>query len=104
MDCQASDNPPRAVRSPFYQSERRAVPLIHPGGVSRIAAAEHARGPRGPDGHTGPVAERQFASVEDYIGSFPADVQVALEQVRRTILDAAPAARETISYHMPTIT
>jgi uncharacterized protein YdhG (YjbR/CyaY superfamily) len=50
------------------------------------------------------VAEQKFASVEDYIGSFPADVQVALEQVRRTILDAAPAAGETISYHLPTIT
>ncbi len=61
-------------------------------------------GPAGPGGHTVPVAERQFVSVEDYIGSFPAEVQVVLERVRRTILDAAPAAGETISYQMPTIT
>jgi uncharacterized protein YdhG (YjbR/CyaY superfamily) len=50
------------------------------------------------------MPEQKFASVDDYIGSFPADVQVVLEQVRRTILDAVPAAGETISYQIPTIT
>ena len=50
------------------------------------------------------MADQKFASVEEYIGSFPADVQPILEQVRRAILDAVPGAGETISYHMPTIT
>ena len=50
------------------------------------------------------MAEQKFGSVEEYIGSFPADVQPILEQVRRAILDAVPGAGETISYHMPTIT
>jgi uncharacterized protein YdhG (YjbR/CyaY superfamily) len=50
------------------------------------------------------VADQKFASVEEYIGSFPAGVQAILEQVRRAILDAVPGAGETISYHIPTIT
>ena len=50
------------------------------------------------------MAENKFASVDEYIGSFPADVQAILQQVRRKVLDAVPAAGETISYQMPTIT
>jgi uncharacterized protein YdhG (YjbR/CyaY superfamily) len=50
------------------------------------------------------MADQNFASVEEYIGSFPAGVQAILEQVRRAILDAVPGAGETISYHIPTIT
>jgi uncharacterized protein YdhG (YjbR/CyaY superfamily) len=50
------------------------------------------------------MADQKFGSVGEYIGSFPADVQAILEQVRRAILDAVPGAAETISYHMPTIT
>jgi uncharacterized protein YdhG (YjbR/CyaY superfamily) len=46
----------------------------------------------------------RFASIDDYIRSFPADVQILLEQVRRAIRNAAPAAEEAISYQMPTIT
>jgi uncharacterized protein YdhG (YjbR/CyaY superfamily) len=46
----------------------------------------------------------KFASVDEYIGSFPDGVQAILQQVRQTILDAVPAARETISYQMPAIT
>jgi uncharacterized protein YdhG (YjbR/CyaY superfamily) len=46
----------------------------------------------------------QFATIDDYISSFPEDVQIILEDVRRTIRNAAPAAHETISYQMPTIT
>ena len=49
------------------------------------------------------MADQKFGSVGEYIGSFPADVQAILEQVRRAILDAVPGAGETISYHMPTI-
>jgi len=46
----------------------------------------------------------KFATIDDYISSFPDDLQVILEQIRRTIRDAVPAAGETISYQMPTIT
>jgi len=49
------------------------------------------------------MAEK-FATVDDYISSFPEDVQLILEEVRRTIRKGAPTAGETISYQMPTIT
>ena len=46
----------------------------------------------------------KFATVDDYISSFPSDVQIVLEEVRRTIHSAVPGAEETISYQIPTIT
>ena len=46
----------------------------------------------------------KFATIDDYISSFPEDVQIILEEVRRTIRNAVPTADETISYEMPTIT
>jgi uncharacterized protein YdhG (YjbR/CyaY superfamily) len=46
----------------------------------------------------------QFATIDEYISSFPADARAALEQVRQAIHEAAPTALETISYQMPTIT
>jgi uncharacterized protein YdhG (YjbR/CyaY superfamily) len=49
------------------------------------------------------VAET-FATIDEYIGSFPTDVQVVLEEVRRTIHDTVPEADEAISYQIPTIT
>jgi uncharacterized protein YdhG (YjbR/CyaY superfamily) len=45
----------------------------------------------------------QFASIDDYISSFPDDVQPLLQQVRRTILDVVPEVDETISYGIPTM-
>jgi uncharacterized protein YdhG (YjbR/CyaY superfamily) len=39
--------------------------------------------------------------IDEYIASFPAEVQTVLEKVRQTIRDAAPDAKETISYQMP---
>lgn len=47
---------------------------------------------------------RQFATIDDYISAFPDDVQIILQEVRRTIRNAAPAAEEIISYQIPTIT
>jgi uncharacterized protein YdhG (YjbR/CyaY superfamily) len=41
-------------------------------------------------------------SVDEYISTFPADVQQVLQKVRRPIKRAAPMARERISYNMPT--
>lgn len=40
-------------------------------------------------------------SVEEYIAGFPEDVQIKLQQVRKTILQIAPLADEVISYNMP---
>lgn len=40
-------------------------------------------------------------SVKTYIESFPEDVQIKLQQVRKTILQIAPLADEDISYKMP---
>ena len=43
-------------------------------------------------------------NIDEYIASFPADIQEILEQVRLTIIKAAPQASETISYGMPAFT
>jgi len=42
--------------------------------------------------------------IDQYIAGFPADVQEILEKVRLTIKKAAPDAKETISYQIPTFT
>ena len=42
------------------------------------------------------------STIDEYIASFPDDVQGILETMRQTIKKAAPAAVETISYQMPT--
>lgn len=40
-------------------------------------------------------------SVDSYIAGFPADVQMVLERIRKTIRKAAPKATEAISYQIP---
>lgn len=45
-----------------------------------------------------------FTTIDEYIASFPADVQKRLQEVRTTIRAAAPEAQEKISYLMPTFT
>jgi len=50
------------------------------------------------------MAESEFASVGDYIASFPADVRPVLEEVRGAILGAVPGAGEAISYGIAAIT
>src|SRR6185295_894195 len=42
-----------------------------------------------------------FLSIDEYIATFPQDVQAKLEAVRATIKAAAPDAEEKISYQMP---
>lgn len=39
--------------------------------------------------------------VDEYIASFPPEVQSVLQRIRSTIRGAAPEARETISYRIP---
>ncbi len=43
----------------------------------------------------------EFKSVDDYIGSFPEEIQSTLTDIRNTILQNAPDAIESISYGMP---
>lgn len=47
------------------------------------------------------VEKQQFNTIDEYIGTFPEDVQRILEKMRQTIRDAAPEAVEAISYQMP---
>jgi uncharacterized protein YdhG (YjbR/CyaY superfamily) len=43
-------------------------------------------------------------NIDEYIASFPPEVQAVLEKIRLTIRQAAPDAQETISYKMPAFT
>ncbi len=43
-----------------------------------------------------------FSSIDEYIATFPPDIQEILQQLRATIKAAAPDATEKISYQMPT--
>jgi uncharacterized protein YdhG (YjbR/CyaY superfamily) len=47
---------------------------------------------------------RQFKSIDEYINTFPEDVQRILNELRQTIKEAAPEAEETINYQIPTFT
>lgn len=42
------------------------------------------------------------ASIDEYLASFPAEVQTILQQIRSTIRENAPGATETINYQIPT--
>lgn len=44
----------------------------------------------------------RFKTIDEYISTFPEDVQEMLQQLRQTIRQAAPDAEEAISYQMPT--
>lgn len=44
----------------------------------------------------------EIETIDDYIKTFPKDVQGILKKIRQTIHKAAPEAVETISYKMPT--
>ncbi|ANE45326.1 hypothetical protein SY83_02130 [Paenibacillus swuensis] len=43
-----------------------------------------------------------YTSIDQYISTFPAEVQTILQQLRTTIQEAAPEAAERINYQMPT--
>lgn len=43
------------------------------------------------------------SDIDGYISQFPADVQTVLRKVRATIRQAAPDAKEVISYQMPAL-
>ena len=46
--------------------------------------------------------KRPPQDIDEYISRFPKDVQAKLEKLRATIREAAPEAKEKISYQMPT--
>ncbi len=43
-------------------------------------------------------------TIDEYIARCPKDVQEILEKIRNTVRNAAPEAKETIKYQMPTFT
>lgn len=45
---------------------------------------------------------RGFRSIDEYIATFPEDIQALLQAVRATIKAAAPDAEERVTYQMPT--
>lgn len=47
---------------------------------------------------------QRFTSVDEYVTTFPADVQQVLQTIRRTIKRLLPDSGETISYQIPTVT
>ena len=48
------------------------------------------------------MRKREFLTIDDYIKTFPEDVQIVLEKLRRIIQKTAPEAVEVISYGIPT--
>jgi uncharacterized protein YdhG (YjbR/CyaY superfamily) len=44
---------------------------------------------------------KKFKTMDEYIASFPKNVQTILQEMRQTIHNSAPQAEETISYSMP---
>ncbi|MDM5360465.1 DUF1801 domain-containing protein [Peribacillus sp. ACCC06369] len=44
----------------------------------------------------------EIQSIDEYIIQFPEEVQEILKTLRKVIKDSAPAAKEKISYQMPT--
>jgi uncharacterized protein YdhG (YjbR/CyaY superfamily) len=48
------------------------------------------------------MTRTQFKTIDEYIGTFPKNVQDILQKLRRTIRKAAPEAKEKISYQIPT--
>jgi uncharacterized protein YdhG (YjbR/CyaY superfamily) len=51
-----------------------------------------------------PTGRATPKNIDEYVASFPPDVQVILERIRLTIRQAAPEAQEIISYKIPAFT
>lgn len=47
------------------------------------------------------MAKTDFKTVDEYIATFPSDVQAILETLRKTIREAVPEAEEVINYQIP---
>ena len=46
--------------------------------------------------------KKPVTTIDEYISTFPADIQAILEHVRQAIRKAAPETSETMSYGIPT--
>jgi uncharacterized protein YdhG (YjbR/CyaY superfamily) len=44
---------------------------------------------------------KNFDTIDEYIATFPKNVQLVLQQIRQAVKDVAPKAEEAISYNMP---
>jgi len=44
----------------------------------------------------------EYKTIDEYISTFPHNIQIILEKIRQTIHKAAPEAVEAIAYQMPT--
>jgi uncharacterized protein YdhG (YjbR/CyaY superfamily) len=47
------------------------------------------------------MAKTDFKTADEYISTFPSEIQKILQTVRTTIRDAVPEAEEVISYQIP---
>ncbi len=47
------------------------------------------------------MSRAHLKNIDEYISSFPEDIQAILEKLRETIRETVPDAEETISYQMP---
>ena len=45
--------------------------------------------------------QKKYTTIDEYINSFPAEVQSKLSEIRKAVKEAAPEAKEKISYQMP---
>ena len=45
--------------------------------------------------------KKEYTPIDEYISTFPKNVQATLEALRQAIKEAAPNAEEAISYQMP---
>jgi uncharacterized protein YdhG (YjbR/CyaY superfamily) len=46
--------------------------------------------------------KKEYKTIDEYIGTFPKNIQRILEELRQAIRESAPKAEETISYQIPT--
>ena len=46
--------------------------------------------------------KKEFKTIDEYIATFPKNIQSILEEMRQAIKESAPQAEEAISYQMPT--
>lgn len=44
---------------------------------------------------------KKYSTVEEYIASFPSDIQVKLSKLREIVFEYAPTAQEYLGYGMP---
>ena len=55
-----------------------------------------------PKGDKQMTDKKLFTTIDEYISTFPGEIQAVLEKVRQAIHKAAPEAAETMSYGIPT--